>query len=64
MKLKLCVILITCLYLFSCNKTDTVVYRNKAFEDMCSLAKTNNSPFCIVLSDSSQIFSNLLKRIS
>jgi hypothetical protein len=56
MKNKLYVILIICLCLFGCNKENSI-YQNTAFKDICLLAKTNNSPFCIVLSDSAQIWS-------
>jgi hypothetical protein len=47
---------IVCLCLFGCNNAATV-YQNKAFEDMCSLARAGNRPFCIVLSDSTQLLS-------
>lgn len=57
MKFKWCTRLIIYLFLFGCSKTDTIIYQNKAFEDICSLANTNNRPFCIVLSDSTQILS-------
>ncbi|MDR0604402.1 MAG: hypothetical protein LBG80_08895 [Bacteroidales bacterium] len=56
MKLKLSIIAIICLCLSGCDKTDAV-YQNKVFEDICSLTNANNSPFCIVLSDSTQILS-------
>jgi hypothetical protein len=45
MKYKISVILITCLYLFGCNKTNTVVYQNKAFEDISSFANKKHSFF-------------------
>jgi hypothetical protein len=57
MKFKWYAVSIVCLCLLGCNRADTVICQNKAFEDLCSLAKANNRPFCIVLSDSSQILS-------
>jgi len=49
MKKLLCIAVIC---LFGCNNTDTVIYENRSFKDICSLAEINNSPFCIVLTDS------------
>jgi hypothetical protein len=56
MTLKLFIISIACLCLFGCSKADAV-YQNKAFEDVWLLANTNRRPFCIVLSDSTQVLS-------
>jgi hypothetical protein len=38
--------------LLGCTKKETVAYENRSFENIYSLAKINNSPFCIVLTDS------------
>lgn len=55
MKKLLCIAVIC---LFGCNNTDTVIYENRSFNDIYSLAEINKSPFCIVLTDS---MSNLSK---
>lgn len=46
-------ILFVCVICFlGCAKKETVAYENSPFEDIYSLAGVNNSPFCIVLTDS------------
>lgn len=39
--------------LMGCSKKDATAYENVSFEDICSTAMMHDSPFCIVLSDTS-----------
>ncbi|MDR2954690.1 MAG: DUF1573 domain-containing protein [Prevotella sp.] len=45
------------IFLLGCSKIDSGLLQNQSFESICSLAYTNNSPFCIVLIDSTQYLS-------
>ncbi len=49
MKKLLCIVFIC---LFGCMNKDFVIYKNKSFKDIHSLAEINKSPFCIILIDS------------
>lgn len=45
-------LLIAVICLFGCNNEGTVIYENKSFKDINSIAEINNSPFCVVLINS------------
>ena len=47
---KLLFIAVICL--FGCNNEGSVIYENKSFKEINSIAEINHSPFCVVLIDS------------